>query len=381
MSSNYWSYSPKTFSKNYDVLIVGAGYVGLSTAYWLKKFSPELRVAIIDKEGIGAGASGKNAGFLTKGSLLFYAHLTETWGEEKALALYHYAQDSIRMAVDELDLTSSSIATPTSSWTFLRSDEAIKRVNKIPNSIKNFFQEYNLKEAPVFQDSSMKSVFVQREEFSVSPIRLLNSLENKIKEFGVEFIFGAQVLKIDTNAVPHLQTTLGNFSAEKIIFCTNGYSSLIPELNLNIKFQRAQMMAMKLKKPIFASGLFYDPEERVYFKFDKPGIILIGGKRLIDEANENTMDASPSFVIQKALENYVINELKLGGEKITGWAGIMGFTESELPYVGAIPHLKSCYTAAGFSGHGMGWGFRTAHELASNILGKLDQPLLSKMVK
>lgn len=46
-----------------DVVIVGAGYTGLWTAYWLSEFQPDLRVVVLEKEIAGFGASGRNGGF------------------------------------------------------------------------------------------------------------------------------------------------------------------------------------------------------------------------------------------------------------------------------------------------------------------------------
>ena len=48
-----------------DVAIVGAGYTGLWTAYYLKQAQPDLRVAIIEQRHAGYGASGRNGGWLT----------------------------------------------------------------------------------------------------------------------------------------------------------------------------------------------------------------------------------------------------------------------------------------------------------------------------
>lgn len=48
-----------------DVAIVGAGYTGLWTAYYLKREQPDLRIAIIEQRHAGYGASGRNGGWLT----------------------------------------------------------------------------------------------------------------------------------------------------------------------------------------------------------------------------------------------------------------------------------------------------------------------------
>src|SRR5918995_5055836 len=50
-----------------DVCIVGAGYTGLWTAYYLKKAEPSLDIVIVEKEFAGFGASGRNGGWLSGG--------------------------------------------------------------------------------------------------------------------------------------------------------------------------------------------------------------------------------------------------------------------------------------------------------------------------
>jgi glycine/D-amino acid oxidase-like deaminating enzyme len=87
--SNYKSYSywledagepltprpPLAVSSDVDVAILGAGYSGLWTAYYLLQQEPSLRVAIVEKEIAGFGASGRNGGWcspnfpVTAGSL------------------------------------------------------------------------------------------------------------------------------------------------------------------------------------------------------------------------------------------------------------------------------------------------------------------------
>lgn len=51
-----------------DVCIVGAGYTGLWTAYYLKKADPSIRIAIVEREFAGFGASGRNGGWLSAAS-------------------------------------------------------------------------------------------------------------------------------------------------------------------------------------------------------------------------------------------------------------------------------------------------------------------------
>src|SRR5690606_30829683 len=47
-----------------DVVILGAGYSGLWTAWFLKHYQPDLQVVMLDAAVAGAGASGRNGGWL-----------------------------------------------------------------------------------------------------------------------------------------------------------------------------------------------------------------------------------------------------------------------------------------------------------------------------
>ena len=46
-----------------DVAIVGGGFTGLSSAYHIKKAEPNLRIALLESQVVGFGASGRNGGF------------------------------------------------------------------------------------------------------------------------------------------------------------------------------------------------------------------------------------------------------------------------------------------------------------------------------
>ena len=81
-----------------DVAIVGAGYTGLWTAYELLRADPHLRIAVIEAEIAGFGASGRNGGWC---SALFAGSrddMARTHGRDAAVAL----QRAMRATVDEV---------------------------------------------------------------------------------------------------------------------------------------------------------------------------------------------------------------------------------------------------------------------------------------
>jgi glycine/D-amino acid oxidase-like deaminating enzyme len=81
-----------------DVAVVGAGYTGLWTAYYLAAADPTLRIAVLEAEVAGFGASGRNGGWC---SALFPAPvgwLAKRYGRERAVAQHRAMQG----AVDEV---------------------------------------------------------------------------------------------------------------------------------------------------------------------------------------------------------------------------------------------------------------------------------------
>jgi glycine/D-amino acid oxidase-like deaminating enzyme len=70
-----------------DVAILGGGYSGLWTAYYLLRASPYLRVAILDREIVGFGASGRNGGWCSSRFPLTAGMLEKRFGTKAARAL------------------------------------------------------------------------------------------------------------------------------------------------------------------------------------------------------------------------------------------------------------------------------------------------------
>src|SRR6266545_8067617 len=69
-----------------DVAILGAGYSGLWTAYYLLKGEPSLRVAILEQEIAGFGASGRNGAWCTAGFPTSAERLAQRYGRDAAIA-------------------------------------------------------------------------------------------------------------------------------------------------------------------------------------------------------------------------------------------------------------------------------------------------------
>ncbi|HZK50811.1 MAG TPA: FAD-dependent oxidoreductase, partial [Actinomycetota bacterium] len=78
-----------------DVAIVGAGYTGLWTAYYLKRADPSLRIAILEKEFAGFGASGRNGGWCSALFAASHQKIAKSSGREGVIAMTQAMYDTV----------------------------------------------------------------------------------------------------------------------------------------------------------------------------------------------------------------------------------------------------------------------------------------------
>lgn len=91
--------TPLTGDATADVVIVGAGYTGLWTAYYLKTAAPDLRVTILEQKFCGYGASGRNGGWLYNG-IAGRDRYAALHGHQAAQRLQHAMNDTVTEVID-----------------------------------------------------------------------------------------------------------------------------------------------------------------------------------------------------------------------------------------------------------------------------------------
>lgn len=87
-----------------DVAIVGAGYTGLWTAYYLKKADPSLRITVLEAEQAGFGASGRNGGWASSLFPVSLAALARQSSRSEAIRMKRTMNDT----VDEIGRVAST---------------------------------------------------------------------------------------------------------------------------------------------------------------------------------------------------------------------------------------------------------------------------------
>ncbi len=91
-------------SSEVDIAILGAGYTGLWTAYYLLRNHPNLKIAVVESEIAGYGASGRNGGWCSPRFPLSAHAMTTRWGADTARAVLL----ALQAAVDEIQHVSET---------------------------------------------------------------------------------------------------------------------------------------------------------------------------------------------------------------------------------------------------------------------------------
>ncbi|MBC7465565.1 MAG: FAD-binding oxidoreductase [Bdellovibrio sp.] len=384
MTHSYWLDSAVHFSssdftsvKSFDVIIVGAGIAGLSTAYWLEKENPSIKIAIVDRAGLGRGASGRNAGFVTCGSAEHFSKLEKQFGLSQAIQIWKFSDANRELLKAEIIQGDSALVdfSQTGSCTVAASESDWQRYHRLSQTMLVAGLDVELIDEKYLSDRygvrNFLGAIQYKNDGEIHPVKLLGLLKSKLRQ--TKFIFDSNVTELKRASHSWIvSTSKDTLSADKVIFCLNGYSdAVLPELKELVKPQRGQVIVTEpLKK--FVQGPCYLTKHLCYFRQLPTGELLIGGFRNHDIEAENTKQDEVTPKIQAALKEFAHSYFQnTSGVKINyQWSGVMGFTSDGQMMIGEHPSQKGVYLMAGCSGHGMGLSFHAALTLVNNIKGK-----------
>lgn len=378
MSTSYWlDRTALTTKKQYDVVIVGAGISGLSTAYWLNQEDPTLRIALVEKNRIGFGASGRNAGFVTCGSVEHFNRLISKHGPDEALEIWKFAETNLNLLQEHIIKNHSSeieflkrgaysLAAQDNEFSELKTVAELMHQFKIPvevyeeNDIKKNVGAVNFKGGIKYLDDA-----------ETNPVLLLKLIRKYIK---ADFFEDTEAYSYHSGegGTRILKTDNGDFESSMIIYNLNGYSSnLHPYFKDKIYATRAQILMME-KVPSFMDGPCYANFYLDYFRQMPGGELLIGGFRQLEKETEVGFSDHTTLTIQNALHDFVKTHLPpLKNTPVSHrWGGIMGFSKDGQPMIGSLPDDNQIYFAGGYTGHGLGLAFHTAKCLIDLIFGR-----------
>jgi glycine/D-amino acid oxidase-like deaminating enzyme len=218
-----------------DVAIVGAGFTGLWTAYYLAAAQPGLRIAVCEQEIAGFGASGRNGGWC---SALFPASLSKLArmaGPAAATAMYRAMERTVDevgrvAAAEEIDCHWAKGGTVK----FARSATQLERAKADVAEAREFgFGEDDLRLLSAGEAQAMAgATSVLGGAFTphcaaIHPARLARGLAEAVRRRGVALHEGTPVTAITPGQV---QTPLGTIRARHVVRATEGYTPRLPGL-------------------------------------------------------------------------------------------------------------------------------------------------------
>lgn len=344
----------ETFFAPQDVVIIGSGFVGLWSAFYLKKKHPKLKVTVVERGPVPAGASTRNAGFATFGSLSELVRDAQNMGIDKMLEVTemrfkgleriqkHFGKAAIDLHFSGgYELFNESISAKK-----LRED--IDYANALLKPVTSSKKTFRLADESIAAFGFGKTThLVQcRQEGSLHPGKLLQALLYTVQGLGVTVLNGIEVTSIHhkQNAVV-LQTTQPiHFVTAQLLLCTNAFTkTLLPELD--VVPARGQVLLTSPIKNLPFKGVFHSEEGFYYFR-NLGACVLLGGARHKAFADEATTDNQTTAFIQHELETYLA-EVILPRYRNTytvdhRWAGIMGFGKEKTPVVKEVAEHVFC---------------------------------------
>ncbi|MGB4398210.1 MAG: FAD-binding oxidoreductase [Daejeonella sp.] len=374
-SFSYWE--QKSFLLGFDVIIIGSGIVGLSSALKLKAKHPALQIGVLESGFLPSGASTKNAGFACFGSVSEAVDEIKYEGEENFLSLVEMRWKGLSRLRKNLGDKSIRFKQFGGYEIFKRSEkvfaiecmEEIQHLNRLLKPIigkHDIYAEANAKIAD-FGFSGIEYLIENKYEGQIDSGRMMTALISKVAGMGVQIFNSCRVHQFEGEAGNHIiKTSQGNFKSKLLIVATNAFAhELLPELE--IIPGRGQVLVTEPIKNLSVRGAFHYNRGYTYFR-NIENRILLGGFRNLDKDAEQTTEPGITDVIQTALEELLHENILFGTKpKIEHrWSGVMGFGPELKPIVREV--RPGVYCAARCSGMGVAIGSLLGEQVAQLVM-------------
>jgi gamma-glutamylputrescine oxidase len=347
-----------------DVVVVGAGITGVSLAYWLTRGGAD--VVVLERFRLGAGASGRNAGFLLAGVAASYAEAAATYGRAVAAEVWAFSIENHDRLAEVLGGRAGHRRG--GCWTLAASPREAEILEK---------------SAVLLAEDGLPGQWLPEERAAggslgglLNPtdgeVHPLHAVEALALESQATIADGVDVVALDPGpSGVRVHTSRGELAAGAVVLATNGYTRQLLAA-MPIDPVRAQMLATEstglvADRPVYTDGGY------VYWRQLEDRRVILGGFRHHAMAQEVGYDEQPTATIQRYLDDH-LQTLGVAAPVTHRWAGVMGFTPDALPLVGAVPGSAGVYICGGYSGHGMGFAFNCARVLANVMLNGATPP-------
>jgi gamma-glutamylputrescine oxidase len=380
----YWldaPYAPRpplTGAVESEACVVGGGVAGLACARRLAQHGIE--TILLERGTVAGGASGRNGGFLIAGVALFYNDARESYGAERAREMYAgtlAAQREVYALAAELDLP-----------------EIVRRIGLLRLAVSEDEAEHVRRHAQALREDGFPGELVERDDLppvlrrsglvacltehdgALHPVRWYRALAEAAEAAGARICEGSPVRgPVPAPDEGPVETDAGSVRARRVVVAADGaLPALVPDYAGRVRQRRLHMVATNPLPPTL-DRMVYARWGYEYLQQRPDGRILAGGFSDVDGPDSYTDSDAGGLAIWERVERYLREDLGVDSEITHRWAGVVGYTEDSLPYVGEVPGRPGLFVAGGYSGVGNVPGFMSGCDLADTIAGYGREPL------
>jgi glycine/D-amino acid oxidase-like deaminating enzyme len=378
----------QTLPQRADVAVIGAGYTGLSAARSLAKRGA--KVAVLESESIGWGASSRNGGMVLSGMKLGVNKLISMYGRELTKRMY-----------------ATSLATIDCVEQIVREEEIecdFSRSGHLEVACKQkHFDDYARQVEVIAREFGHQLRVVQRQELGeeigsdiyyggmvdevsagLNPARYVAGLGRAAMKAGAEVFERTRVEKIERESQKgeagwKIVTSRGPLWAREVFVGTSGYTgNATPALQKKIIPIGSFIVTTEVLPEQLAHELsprnrmIYDSKNYLYYyRLTPDRRMLFGGRAAFFPENDQTIRRSAEILRRGMISVYP----QLRDAKIDYvWGGTLDFAFDIMPHAG---QMDSMYYAVGYAGHGVAMATYQGQKMAELIAGdKPDNPFV-----
>ena len=370
-------------SGRHDVVVVGAGYTGLSAARTLARAGAD--VLVLEREEVGSGASARNAGQVLTGLKLDPTTLVRQYGARRARQLFDAADRAIAgletLIGDEgIECQYERVghiqaAASASHFKELRSQQAI---------LERVFDQRVELVSRADQRTELGSdlyhgLLIDERSGALNPARYVHGLAAAATRAGARLAIGVAALR--ASRASHgwtVSTSSGKVEARDVLFATNGYTDrAAPFLQRRYLPIGSYIVVTAPLPPDAAASLL--PRRRTafdskhflhYFRLTADRRLLFGGRAEFSRPSEGTTRRAAE-ILRRDMERVFP---QLSGIAIDyAWGGLVAFTRDQLPHAG---RLEGLFYAGGYCGHGIAMATSLGEAIGRRIAGEpVEHPL------
>jgi glycine/D-amino acid oxidase-like deaminating enzyme len=371
-----------------DVAIIGGGYTGMWTAYFLTEMAPGSRVVLLEADICGGGPSGRNGGFL-HGWWEDLPYLAKRYGPEQALRIAE-ASDEVVGGIGAWCAEHGVDAWFTPKG-YLRVNAFPKEGNDWADSIADL-DRFGAPGQLVHMDHAAVQAICASPVFgegvfmpsaaTVQPALLARGLRRVLLERGMEIHEGTPVARLDqTAAGMRLTTPRGRVEADRVVLAANAWAAGWPGFRSRV-LAWGSYIALTEPIPDRLAELGWTGGEAIadsrftvsYTRTTRDGRIAFGagvGAAGFD-GRIGPVFTHDHHAIERVVANFrhlfpMLADVRLDD----AWGGPIDITADRFPEIGAQHGGRVLY-AHGFAGNGVGPARLAGRILAARIAGGTD---------